>query len=348
METNSLHFGITPSHSPSIVRFLDGELRADAGFSVRDEYPAVFGDYPGGHSLFVKNAQGEVVAHVAYLTRVFTHSLYQFKIGLIGSVATAEPYRGHGIASALLREALMQLKSAGCLFAVLWAENPEFYRPLGFERAGREQALRFSAREIVDEDLSEPVFPFDPRRHTEGIWRLYRQHKVTVDRSLQEFKRLCRIPRARIFITANEETPTSYIVIHKGLDFANYIHEWGGKLENVRANIARVQKQILPERDLTLIAPGDYDLKTLRNLAVQTTPGVLGMVRLLDRARLRAVYLDYLKAIGAKNWMGEEWGGDGRSVPTKTDQEFTRAVLGDDSPSEHPNLPFFLWGMDSI
>lgn len=347
MESVPLQFGHSRSDTPAIVRFLDEQLRPEAGFSVRDEFPAVFGDYPGGQSLYVES-QGRVVSHVAYLTRVFRHPLFHFKVGLIGSVVTSEAFRGHGIASSLLREALLQLKNNGCLFAVLWAENSEFYRPLGFERAGWEQSLRFAASEIADADLNETVVAFDPRVHTEGIWRLYRQHSLTVDRSLQEFKRLCRIPNTRIFVTENHDSVSSYIVIHKGLDFENYIHEWGGKLEQVRANIARVQRQVFPDRELTLIAPGQYDLKCLRPMALESSTGVLGMVKLLDRPRLRAVYLDYLKATGAKLWMGEEWGGDGRSLPTKTDAEFMRAVLGHAGETPHPVLPFFLWGLDSI
>ncbi len=347
MDLSSLQVGITRSDSKPIVRFLDASLRQNAGFSIQDEYPAIFGDYPGGHSLYAE-VGGEVIAHVAYLTRVFRHPLFHFKIGLIGSVVTHPDFRGHGIAPALLKEALLQLKNNGCLLSVLWTDNPDLYRPLGFERAGREQALRFSAAGIADADLSDPVFPFDPKRHVEGVYRLYLQHKLTVDRSLQEFKRLCRVPNARLFVTLNQDAVTSYTVVNKGLDFPDYIHEWGGKLETVRANVARVQKQLMPEKQLTLIAPGDYDLKLLRLMSSDSWEGVLGMVRLLDRQRLRALYLDYLKAIGEKNWMGEEWGGDGRSVPTRTDSDFVSAVIGTDSKPEHPVLPFFLWGLDSV
>lgn len=347
MEQSSFHFGMSRSDSPAIVQFLDGELRPGAGFSIRDEFPAVFGEFPGGNSLYAE-VGGNVVGHVAFLTRVFRHPLFYFKVGLIGSVVTAERFRGRGIASTLLREALSQLKNNGCFFSVLWAENPDFYRPLGFERVGREQSLRFSAAEIVEEDIAEKVVSFDPKRHMEAIWRLYHQHPLTVDRSLQEFKRLSRTPQARIFVTVTDEVVTSYLVVHKGSDFENYIHEWGGRLESVRSNIAHVQKKVFGEKDLTLIAPGDWDLKKLRSLAKETQAGVVGMAKLLDRQRLRALYLDYLKAIGQKSWMGDEWGGDGRSVSSKTDSEFLRAILGDQGESSHPLLPFFLWGFDSI
>jgi hypothetical protein len=119
-------------------------------------------------------------------------------------------------------------------------------------------------------------------------------------------------------------------------------------LESVRSNIAFIQKKVFGPSDLTLIAPGEWDLRKLRSLAKDSHPGVLGMAKLLDRPRLRAVYLNYLKATGAKSWMGEEWGGDGRSVPKKTDAEFLRAILGDETENTHPLLPFFLWGFDSI
>ncbi len=336
------------SDSPGIVRFLDAELRPHAGYSIREEYPSVFGDLPGGQSIYVES-EGRVVSHVAYLTRVFRHPHFHFKVGLIGSVVTAQAYRGHGIASSLLREALLQLKNAGCLVAVLWAENAEFYSPLGFVRAGKEQAIRFSSSLISEADLIEPALEYDPKLHAESVWRLYRQHDLTVDRSLQECKKLCRIPHARVFVTQSPDgAVTSYLAVHKGMDFQDYIHEWGGSIESLRANIAWVQKQVYPDRELTLIAPGHYDLKLLRAISIGSSDGILGMIKLLDRPRLRALYFDYLKAIGEKSWMGEEWGGDGRSVPTKTEGEFIRGVFGESTPSAHPVLPFFLWGFDSI
>jgi hypothetical protein len=146
----------------------------------------------------------------------------------------------------------------------------------------------------------------------------------------------------------NAGSVTSYLAVQKGLDFPNYIHEWGGRLETVRNNIARVQRQFYPSQDLTLIAPAAYDLTVIRSLAQRHSVGVLGMMKLLDRGRLRAVYLDYLKSEGERIWLDESWGGDGRSVSTKTDSEFLKVVFGDESEPEHPLLPFFLWGFDSI
>lgn len=335
------------SDSPAIIGFLDQELRATAGFSVRDEYPALFGDFPGGHSIFVQSGE-RVIAHVAILTRVLRHTHFHFKIGLIGSVITAADYRGHGIASTLMREAVAQLKNQGCLLAMLWGDNTAFYKPLGFERAGREQCLYFSPDRITPGSFAENVFPFDPKRHAEGVWRLYLQHDLTVDRSLQEFKRLCRVPHSRLFVTTEGETVTSYIAINKGLDFPDCIHEWGGRPDSIRANIARVQKLILPDRALSLIAPAHVDLGYLKAFTTECHQGVLGYIRLLDRTRLRAVYLDYLKAVGEKPDLGEEWGGDGRTVSTKTDGEFLVRVLGNQLSPAHPVLPLFLWGLDSI
>jgi GNAT superfamily N-acetyltransferase len=347
LESSSLSFGSIRSDDASIVRFLDEELRAQAGFSVRDEFPAVFQELPGGNSFYAEQ-NGKIVAHAACLTRIFRHPRFHFKVGLIGSVVTTPEYRGVGLASLLVKTALAELKNSGCFVAILWAENPAMYRALGFERAGREQSLQFSAPEISEDDLGEPVIEYDPKRHAEGVWRLYHQHRWTLDRSLQEMKRLCRVPGTKVFVTLNSDSVTSYLAVQKGLDFPNYIHEWGGRMETVRSNIARVQKQFYPSHNLTLIAPAAYDLSLIRPLAQTHSVGVVGMMKLLDRGRLRAVYLDYLKAVGESNWLDDSWGGDGRSVSTKTDSEFVKAVFGDENEMDHPVLPFFLWGFDSI
>jgi len=331
-----------------IVGFLDHQLRDRAGFSIQDEYPAVFGEFPGGESLFIER-EGRVVSHVAYVARDYHHPEYRLKVGLIGSVATAAEWREHGLASQLVRATLAEVKAKGCALALLWSDAPEFYVGFGFERAGRERDFRFSPQAMLDSSVT--ALPFDPGRHGHWVWRLYLKHAGRLDRSLEEQKRLFRVPKARVFVTEKNGEVTSYIVIHKGADFANYVHEWGGDLMSVRDNVASTQRQFFPDQPLTLIAPAHYDLAPLRSIASEEWPGVLGLIKILDRGTVMATYLNHLKKLGhVASWQREAGTlkVDGQIYPVGQEGEMTRLVFGNEENPVLPVLPFFLWGFDSI
>ena len=106
-----------------LIDFLDVTLRPAAGFSIRKEYPALFGEYPGGES-FVLRVEGELASHVGFVVREFQHTKYRMRIGLIGSVVTAPQFRSMGFAKKLLEQALRELKRRGCLICVLWWQSP--------------------------------------------------------------------------------------------------------------------------------------------------------------------------------------------------------------------------------
>ena len=327
-----------------LIEFLDSTLRQDAGFSVREEYPSLFGEYPGGESWLIEN-DGRPASHLGIVVREFRHPAYRVKIGLIGSVVTAPEFRSHGMASLLIREALTALKRRGVAVCVLWSDASEFYRPFGFFRAGHEIDFKFSFSSVAGvPDINDQVMPYQPERHAHLTWHLYQRHEVKVDRSLEEHKRLMQIPRSRTFVTEREGKVTSYIVENKGADFENYIHEWGGPILEVRRNLAWVQTRVMADRHLTLIAPAHYDLEPLRTIAVRRWEGVLGLINVLDRRAVLRAYADFLRASGESEGLG--------TVPEK-DFDLIRKVFGaggemTEGGSSSPRLPFFLWGFDSI
>ncbi len=330
-----------------LVRFLDVQLRPNESHSLKAEYPSVFGEFPGGESLFIES-EGQVASHACFLIREFQNEDRRLKVGLIGSVTTGPEFRGRGMAKAVLEETVTELKRQGCVIAVLWSGQPEFYKLLGFHRAGRELDLRFSPSTVPA--VESGVFEYDQTKHSHFVWRLYQKHDVRVDRSLEEQKELLRIPKARVFVTEKDGKVTSYVVVNKGADFTDFIHEWGGEPDELRRNVAWVQKRAFPERPLTLIAPYHYRLEALKQIADRTVDGVLGLVKVLDTGKLLALYRNYLRqhAIDAK-WEGDEKVRFGEVViDTSTDEGLLKAVFGGEDAFTHPALPFFLWGFDSI
>lgn len=321
--------------NPAVLSFLDKQLRPDAGFSLRDEYPSLFHRAPGGESLYL-DGDGDVVAHAAFLTRIFRHPDYEMKIGLIGSVVTAPKLRGRGFGSLLVTRALDELRRRGSVVALLWSEKNDFYGPLGFHRAGRECDFRFPAQ--LQPEGPEPV-AFEPARHARGLWECYRRHTAGLDRSQAELEKLCAIPRSRIFVTEREGKVTSYLAIQKGADFENYIHEWGGEISELRRNIAWVQTRYFPLAELTLISPAYYDRQSFQDMARLQWDGVLGLIKVLDPTALISVYREFLR----KHSLALPW-----DEPPRDEAELLRVIFGDASPPAHPVLPFFLWGFDSV
>lgn len=331
-----------------LVAFLDEQLRSGHSHSIRDEYPSLYGSFPGGESFYIES-QDRIASHAAFLMREFRNSEHRLKVGLVGSVTTGPDFRGQGMAKAVLAETVGELKRQGCVLAVLWSGQPDFYRLMGFHRMGREADLRFDPQAVPVVEEEEAPVEYDPGSHSHLIWRLYQKHDVRVDRSLEEQKALLKIPKARVFLTVREGKATSYLAIHKGADFTDYIHEWGGEPEEVRRNVAWVQRRVFPDRPLTLIAPHHYRTEALRPFAEKVWDGVLGLVKVLDRGRLLVHYREYLRELGAEAiWERNSLTLGGEKFDLSTDEGLLRAALGGEGAYAHPALPFFLWGFDSI
>lgn len=333
-----------------VQQFLDAAGDRPFQFPVRAEYPSLFDAVPGGHSLYIER-DGFIVAHVGFLVREFQHPLFHFKLGLIGSVATLAPFRGQGMASSLVRAAVSELRRRGCWTAMLWSESEVFYEPLGFFRAGREIDLQFSPQALPDGDGGLDCVPYDPMRHAHLLWRLYLRHDARLDRSLEEQKALGKVPRAKIFVGEKGGNATAYVVINKGADFSNYIHEWGGEAADVASLVAIVQRLHFPTTPLTLIAPAFADTERLKACAVKRVEGALGLIHVLDRNAMMGIFVEYLRYEGIRMKWDRDAGkvqlGD-ESLVAASDEDFTRLIFGGEGFAKRPALPFFLWGFDSV
>ncbi|MFM8316691.1 MAG: hypothetical protein ACKOA8_20610, partial [Deltaproteobacteria bacterium] len=246
-------------------------------------------------------------------------------------------------------QACVELKKRGCLIALLWSDQNDFYLPLGFYRSGREQDLRFSPKFLRAEEGDVRPMNFDKDAHL--IWRLYQKQDFRLDRSLEEQKKLLKVPNAQVYVTEKEGRLSSYIVINKGADFTDYIHEWGGELSEVQRNISYCQKNPFSDRPLTLIAPAQSDISILKQISEEKWEGALGLIKILEKNLLLSTYMNYLKT---KN-IEHVWSKNKDSIlfsetefSIQTDTDVIQLVFGDENRNTHPTLPFFLWGFDSI
>jgi GNAT superfamily N-acetyltransferase len=341
----------------AVINFLNVQLRSAGTFSVNDEYPSLFGEFPGGESLVIK-LNGHIASHVGLLVREFQHPAFRLRVGLIGSVATATEFQGRGFATELVNQAMIQLRRKGCAIALLWSENLDFYSSFGFVRAGRELDLQFRAHDLPE--FAEKPVPFNLKTHGHKLWRLYQKHDVKLDRSLEEQKRLCAVPNMKIFVTEKNDAVTSYLAIGKGADFSNYVHEWAGETEDLLINLSGVAKKYYPDTVLTLLAPAHYPLNGLRRLALQENRGVLGLMKIVDKQSLMNRYCHYLRSCKIEHTWDRENGifsSHGAEIKLNQESDYLRLVFeGIGQEAEAPErlsskptaAPFFLWGLDSI
>lgn len=331
--------GSQSSQSPtnSILQFLNKELRSQTDFLLQDEYPSLFQSLPGGESLIIEREE-QILSHVGIIKRRYTHPGFQMDIGLIGSVVTRSEHRGEGLASSLLQEALKRLKQKGCSLALLWSDQPDFYTPLGFYRAGNEWDFRISIEK--SRNASEVCRPLNREKDVEAIWKLYQTKAAKFERSLQEMSALVRVPRTQVYVTEKGNQITSYLAINKGADFTNYIHEWAGPVDEVKKNIQDCQKRFFPQTPLTVIAPLEKESSHLLEISDCSWKGALGLVNVLDRAQLIKCFNSFFnhQALTLPDL----------DLSQLSDEECLMVILGKDGLFEGNLLPLFLWGFDSI
>ncbi len=100
-----------------------GFLRFDPFFHPRDMWVATDGE--------------EVVSCLWVLRRLFFDGERFLLGGGIANVATHPDFRGKGLASSLLEEAILQSKKEGLSFLILVTEIPAFYGRFGFQDLGK-------------------------------------------------------------------------------------------------------------------------------------------------------------------------------------------------------------------
>jgi GNAT superfamily N-acetyltransferase len=343
MEPLELCFSSGSSSDPSLIHFLDAHTELAA--SVLKEYPSVFDTKGGGESLWVE-AKGKVVSHVASVVAKFHHPLYSFPVGLVGSVVTQPEFRGMGLATSLMRQALEKLKAKGCLVAALWSNNTDFYTPVGFHPAGREMEF------VFDEPVGTAQMAVEECNANGDtvaqLSRLYHQHHLGLERSLDRFAQLLQVPNVRCFIVRESGLISAYAVLNKGSDFQDVIHEWAGHPAHLAAIVRHLKNSDYVGKRLRMIGPAHKPVAEIAALSSGFSVGSMALVKVLDRSSIKSIYLSYLRNQGVEaNW-GEALIVDGLKLRTDTDAEFLNAVFGQGLDGETHRLPFFVWGLDSV
>lgn len=351
---------------PTVVDFLDRNLRPGAGWSIRAEYPVALSHQNIGNIRIIKD-NDEVLSHAVMRPLIIKSPVGLFKAAGVGSVVTSSQHRNRGLSRTIIENCLQAAREHGCEFAVLWTNLYDFYRKMGFELAGSETSV------VIEKELevaANGLKILDTNKvAADSIHRLYAQHTVISLRTLSETQQYLQIPNTRVYTAWDASGALqAYAIEGKGSDLDGYIHEWGGSVPALLALFAHARKS--QKRAITVIVPAHSQnlLRQLKSHPVVVNEGFLGMVKILNHASLYSKIKRYARNIGVSDFVLERQGeltylGAGESIfKTDSDADVIRLLFGpykasqihgfDTKTSETLEavlpIPMWIWGWDSV
>ena len=255
------------------------------GGDLASEYPLVFDDRFPGRIVAFEEA-GDVRSACAFLVRNLILPGARIRAGLIGSVATDPDWRRQGFASRVLDEAERCLAREGCMLALLWADDAEFYLARGWQPFGCELDFVLDAESVASLPERAGIRRVAPDDYA-AVHRLYESHPERFERSAEETAALLACPEMETLIRAEDRDLCAYACLGRGADFAHTLHEWAGAPEDV---LALTREHILRERnrgapgDIALLSPPSADAlrARLRALGASESRGILALAKLID------------------------------------------------------------------
>lgn len=330
------------------------------------EYPLVFGSGFGGRLVALEDGS-EVRSSCAMLPRQLVLPGAQLAVGLIGSVATQKDQRGRGLAGQVLGQAERWLAEQGCLFALLWAEDPRFYLARGYRPIGCElDAVVDSAvaARLPSGANTRPMAAAD----ADAVHAHYTAQPYRSARSLRETVALLACPGMRVLVAEREGEVAAYVCLGRGRDLANVVHEWGGDSSLVLALIQSAFHISGAEHVVVMGADhGSSVFDGLTSSGAQVHRGYLGLAKPLSGSL--SAMAELLVAVGGGEFRLEvegkvqrcRWMGPKGSMPLDATElldvlagprgasgllDRARVITG--LGAENLPLKPFLWGLDSI
>ncbi|MCB9871981.1 MAG: GNAT family N-acetyltransferase [Planctomycetes bacterium] len=194
---------------------------------LRGTFPQVY--HPGGRGQrLVVRRLGNSVAHAATIDVVWVENDREFRVVLVGTVATAPGHRGEGLASGLLRGIIGRAETSGCDAVVLWSGPSEptgLYARLGFVPTGLELSAPIRGR--AHPELAGQVRPL-LRDDVPALLALHRRKPMRIERSRADLEvMLTAKPMLTTVLDVDGEV-RAYACLRKGADFPDWWHELGG------------------------------------------------------------------------------------------------------------------------
>lgn len=355
------------SEYTEVLKFLDGQLRPNAKWSIASEYPTAL-SLQNIHNIRIITDSAQVVSHAVLKPLIIRTPNVILKVGAIGSVVTDQAHRNQGLSRQILQNCLEEATRQDCDLAILWTSLHDFYRKLNFELAGSEVSCVFEQNFTTE--LRGLKFIKGAQVSAEAIHRLYSQHTVGSIRSIEDTRKFLAIPNTTL-TTAWDSAGglAAYAVEGKGIDLTGYIHEWGGRVPAILALMSHLRQE--KGASFTLILPQHAQnlLRALQNLPVTINYGYLGMIKIVNFDGLFGKIKRAARTLGIADMVlerdatnpGHYVFGIGKDLVVISDEKALPQILFGPSPiidsfEEKTNatlekifpLPLWIWGWDSV
>lgn len=349
-----------------VLNFLNQTLRAQAPWSIAAEYPTALTPQ-NIHNIRIIADGEKVLSHAVMKPLIIKSPHVMFKVAAIGSVVTEEKHRGQGLSTQILNECLQSAAEQQCDLAILWTDQFDFYRKMGFELAGSE--VSFVIEENFDVPAQNLKFMSDNKVSPDAIYRLYSTHTVSSVRTIEETRKFMQIPQTKVY-TAWEPNGqlAAYAIEGKGVDLGGYIHEWGGQTSKLMTLLSYIRRE--KQTPFTIICPRHSQnlIQQLQTQKTTTNNGFLGMIKIIQFDQLAAKIKRAFRAEGLADIVLEKHPdhyvfGMGQELFTiREEMDLVRLIFG---PIDYASLglfspencervgkilplPLWVWGWDSI
>jgi hypothetical protein len=282
-------------------------------------------------------------------------------VGGINAVGTHPDFRHHGLASLTMLDAHARMREIGMHVGLLGTGISNWYRKLGWERAGQQRSFTFDRSNVTylpdarDLDVTE-----DWRAHVDELCALHNSSAAGAVRTPALFTLLAARKAERIFVARQQGRVVAYAAVGGAA-----VREYAGDTEMVAALLRQVFAAVedLPAHSTERrgAQQGQFELSVttpaaptglpalLLDLGIPNSLGYLGMLLILDAPGLfDALKIDVGLERTADGWQLRH---DGHTLHV-TERELTKLVFGPErwrgfAPDLFP-IDFYQWSMDRV
>ncbi|MHC4512489.1 MAG: GNAT family N-acetyltransferase [Planctomycetota bacterium] len=222
----------------------------DSDRALTDTFPQVY--RPGARVTRVGMFEsGELVSHVMTSKATLMTGQGSLRALLIGSVATRPDHRGRGRATAVLEHVLGRAHSEGLDLVLLWSDQWDFYRRLGFEPVGRQLEVRLHFDNRQQDPAVRPARVGD----LPDLLALHERKPLRVHRDLAAMALMLSAAPMETMVLCEAGSLQAYACLGKGQDFGGWWHELGGEDADIRRLLAGAMAHLGGDTATVLVPP---------------------------------------------------------------------------------------------
>jgi hypothetical protein len=268
-------------------------------------------------------------------------------VSLIGAVATHPLWRGRGLASLLVKQALSWSEGRGAILSFLWGSEHALYQRLGFELCGEQLRVPLRNLELLkttDSADQDTVY----RGWVPELYNLIQKRPggLLLKKSDQVWFEAHK--NIEWFYCKSGQQLKAYSAYGRGIDLQGIVHEWGGSKDS----LGRILKQILQSNpEAQILGPpsiiDDFVISEGSSIREYLCMGKILKPKTFFSQVYRNISIDLCST--NSSW---ELKVDNRSLGVLTQSQFIKQCFGPDLPLgtliDLPVTSLWIWGLDAV